>query len=135
MEDTFERLNDKLFARLFCDCMFPAELSESIREEGFDVAEARQLPIKIQQDDYALLEKACAERRALITCNYADPKSNFCTIHEEWLRAGSKHFGIILVSQFRLDNHYTRWSIRRRLLDFFNSRSWDELQNQLLWLP
>jgi hypothetical protein len=56
-------------------------------------------------------------------------------IHKEWLNSGRTHFGIILVSQFRLDNHYTRWAIRRRLLDFFNSHSWDELQNQLLWLP
>lgn len=128
-------LNNGLFAKLLFDCMFSAALAQSVREQGFDVAEARHFPLKVQQDDYALLEKAAEERRVMITCNYRDRNSNFCVIHKEWLNSGRTHFGIILVSQFRLDNYYTRWSIRRRLLDFFNSRSWDELQNQLLWLP
>ena len=129
MDRVDAHLNNGLFAKLLFDCMFSAALAQSVRAQGFDVAEARHFPIKVQQDDYALLEKAVDERRAIITCNYRDRNSNFCVIHKEWLNSGRTHFGIILVSQFRLDNHYTRWSIRRRLLDFFNSRSWDELQN------
>jgi hypothetical protein len=115
--------------------MFSTELAQSIREQGFDVAEARQLPGKIQEDDYALLERAAEERRAYITCNYRDRRSNFCVIHEEWLQVGKEHFGIILIPQFRLDSHYQRWAIRHRVLNFFNSHTWDELQNQLMWLP
>jgi hypothetical protein len=98
-------LNNGLFAKLLFDCMFPAALAQSVRAQGFDVAEARHFPIKIQQDDYALLEKAVKERRAIITCNYRDRNSNFCMIHKEWLNSGKVHFGIILVSQLRLDNH------------------------------
>ncbi len=135
MGEAHAALNDGLFARLFFDCMFSAELAQSIREQGFDVAEARQLSRKIQEDDYALLERAAQERRAFITCNYRDRKSNFCLIHEEWLQSGKEHFGIILIPQFRIDSYYQRWAIRRRLLNFFNSRVWDELHNQLLWLP
>jgi hypothetical protein len=56
-------------------------------------------------------------------------------IHNEWLISGKIHYGIILVPQFRLDNKNERWLIRQRLLDFLNSLAWDELQNQLLWLP
>jgi hypothetical protein len=130
-----ETLNGGLFAKLLFDCMFSADFAASIRAQGFDVAEARHLPRAIQRNDYAVLKQAILERRVLITCNCDDPDGNFCVIHEEWLRAGKNHFGIVLVPQFRFDNHHTRWAIRRRLLDFLNSRTWDELQNQLLWLP
>jgi len=135
MAGTHKTLNDGLFAKLLFDCMFSTEFAQSIREQGFDVTEARHFPRKIQENDHALLEKAIQERRVLITCNCHDPKGNFCVIHDEWLRLGKEHFGIIRVPQFRIDSHYDRWAIRRRLLDFFNSRAWDELQNQLLWLP
>jgi hypothetical protein len=115
--------------------MFSAEFARSISEQGFDVMEARHFPREIQENDHALLEKATQERRVLITCNCHDPKGNFCVIHEEWLRNGKSHYGIVLVPQFRLDSYYHRWAIRRRLLNFLNSHTWDELQNQLLWLP
>ena len=135
MAGTDAALNDRIFARLLFDCMFPAALAQSLREQGFDVVEARQFPLRIQQNDHALLEIAARERRVVITCNYRDPKSNFCVIHEESLRSGKSHSGIVLVSQFLVDNHNTRWVVRRRLLDLFNSRSWEEFQDQLLWLP
>lgn len=38
-----------LFARLLCDVMIPAELSEAIRLQGYEVLEARTLPMEIQQ--------------------------------------------------------------------------------------
>ncbi len=91
MGKAHEALNNRLFAKLMFDCMFSAELAQSISDEGFDVTEARQHPLEIQRNDYALLEKAVLERRALITCNCSDPKSNFCVIHDEWLRSGKTH--------------------------------------------
>jgi hypothetical protein len=39
---------ETLFARLLCDVMIPAELSAAIRAQGYDVAEARALPVEIQ---------------------------------------------------------------------------------------
>jgi len=34
-------INNGLFAKLLFDCMFSAALAQSVREQGFDVAEAR----------------------------------------------------------------------------------------------
>lgn len=72
------------FAQLLCDIMIPAEFSAAIRVQGYDVAEARALPVGVQQDDRAILAEAARQRRAVITCNYSDPNSNFYLIHEEW---------------------------------------------------
>ena len=63
------------FARLLCDIMIPAEFSAAIRAQGYDVAEARALPVGVQQDDRAILAEAACQRRAVITCNYSDPNS------------------------------------------------------------
>ncbi len=49
--------------------MIPAEFSAAIRAQGYDVAEARALPVGVQQDDRATLAEAA---RAVITCNYSE---------------------------------------------------------------
>jgi uncharacterized protein (DUF433 family) len=128
-------LNHAHFAKLLFDCMFPAAFAEFMREKKFDVAEARELPKKIQRNDLALLEKAVQERRVVITCNHRDRRSNFRVIHDEWRRSGKKHFGIILIPQFQIDSRFDRWTIHHRLPELLKSRTGDELQNQLLWLP
>jgi len=91
---------ETLFARLLCDVMIPAELSAAIRAQGYDVAEARALPVEIQQNDHTVLQAAAQQRRVVVTCNYSDPQSNFCLIHEEWRAQGKKHAGIILIAQY-----------------------------------
>jgi len=70
-----------LFARLLCDIMIPAQFSEAIRLQGYDLLEARALPIEKQQDDWAILAEAARQQRTVITCNYSDPAGNFCVIH------------------------------------------------------
>jgi|ERR1043165_414784 hypothetical protein len=125
---------ESLFVRLLCDVMIPAELAESIRAQGYDVAEVRLLPMEVQQDDEALLREAASEERAVVTCNYSDPKSNFCVIHEQWEAQGKEHAGIILVPQHQVSSRSRRWEVRDRLLKFLNRYSADELRNQLWWL-
>lgn len=126
---------DPIFARLLCDIMIPAELSAAVRAQGYDVLEARTLPVEIQQDDWAILAEAAAQQRAVVTCNYSDPQSNFCLIHEEWLAQGKEHFGIILIPQPQISNRLRRWEVRDRLLDFLNQHLAEELKNELWWLP
>ncbi len=48
----------RLFIRLLCDVMIPAEFSAAIRIRGFDVAEVRELPAEVQQDDWKILVHA-----------------------------------------------------------------------------
>ncbi len=127
-------MDDRLYARLMLDLMLPARLADALRSEGYDVAEARALPGNIQQDDEALLGMAARQRRVLVTCNYRDPASNFCVIHEEWQARGRGHAGIILVSQGQIGDRRRRWEVRDRLLHFLDQHTWDELQDQLWWL-
>ncbi len=126
---------EALFVRLLCDVMIPAELVEALRTQGYDVAEARLLPLDVQQNDQALLEEAAREDRAVVTCNYSDPRSNFCVIHEEWQSQSKEHAGIILVPQHQVSSRSQRWHARDRLLKFLNCYLADELRNQLWWLP
>ena len=126
---------ETLFARLLCDVMIPADLSAAIRAQGYDVAEARALPVEIQQDDHAILRAAAQQQRVVVTCNYSDPQSNFCLIHEEWHSQGKRHAGVILIAQYQISSRLGRWEVRDRLLNFLNQRTADELSNQLWWLP
>ena len=123
------------FAQLLCDIMIPAEFSAAIRAQGYDVAEARALPVGVQQDDRAILAEAARQRRAVITCNYSDPNSNFYLIHEEWRTQSREHAGIILIPQAQISNRLLRWDVRDRLLSFLNRHTADELSNQVWWLP
>ncbi len=124
-----------LFARLLFDLMLPAELAEAIRLQGYDVLEARTLPIETQRDDWAILAEAARQMRVVITCNYSDPASNFCLIHNEWKQQGKEHAGIILVPQYQISSRFRRWEVRDRLLDLLNQHTAEELRNQLWWLP
>lgn len=129
------RQDEALFIRLLCDVMIPAELAQALREQGYDVAEARLLPLEVQQDDEALLQEAASQQRAVLTCNYSDPASNFCIIHEQWQAQGKDHAGIVLVPQHQISSRLHRWEVRDRLLKFLNWYPADELRNQVWWLP
>ena len=102
-----------------------------MRSQEYDVVEARDLPVEVQQDDWAILAEAANQQRVVVTCNYSDPSSNFCLIHEEWQADGKEHAGIILIPQFQISNRLRRWEVRDRLLDFLNQHTADELHNQL----
>ena len=115
--------------------MIPPQFSAAVRSQRYDVVEVRTLPMEIQRDDRAILQEAARHKRAVITCNYSDPKSNFCLIHEEWRSKKRTHFGIILVPQAQISNRLRRWEVRDRLLRFLNQRTANELKNQLFWLP
>jgi hypothetical protein len=128
-------LSATLFARLLCDVMIPAEVAMAIRTQGYDVAEARTLPVESQQDDYALLAEATQQQRVMITCSYSDPQSNFCLIHAEWQAQGKDHCGIVLIPQYQISSRLRRWEVRDRLLNFLHQHTADELRNQLWWLP
>ena len=132
---TVAQREEPLFVRLLCDVMIPAELSEALRAQGYDVAEARLLPIQTQQDDEALLVEATRQGRTVVTCNYSDPSSNFCIIHEQWQSQGRQHAGIILVPQHQVSSRSRRWEVRDRVLKLLNRYPADELRNQLCWLP
>jgi hypothetical protein len=115
--------------------MIPAEFSAAIRARSFDVAEVRELPPEVQQDDWAILTLAAQQQRAVVTCNYSDQSGDFCLIHEGWQSQGKEHSGIILIPQFQISDHLRRWDVRDRLLHLLNQCTADELRNQLWWLP
>jgi hypothetical protein len=81
------------------------------------------------------LAEAASRSCVVVTCNYSDPASNFCLIHDEWRAQGKQHAGIILVPQFQISSRARRWEVRERLLVFLNQHTADELRNQLWWLP
>ena len=126
---------DQIFAQLLCDLMIPPELSAAIRAQGYDVLEARTLLVEIQQDDWAILAESARQQRVVVTCNYSDPSSNFCLIHNDWLKQGKTHAGIILIPQFQISSRLRRWEVRDRLLNFLNQHTAEELRDQLWWLP
>jgi len=133
-----ETSSGTFFAQLLCDIMIPAEFSAAIRAQGYDVAEARALPVEVQQDDRAILAEAARQLRAVITCNYSDPNSNFYLIqsHSPGV-AHSAHGARGIHSHTPSSDQQSLAALggARPASQLTESTHADEFSNQVWWLP
>lgn len=100
-------------------------LVQGLRTNGVDVVVAWKVGMR-QRDDEAQLALATSQSRVLYGCNIKD----YFRIHTEWLMEGKSHTGIVLTKQ----QTYSVGEELRRLLRLIESKSADEMINQLLFL-
>jgi hypothetical protein len=100
-------------------------LIRGLRSRGLDVTSALTEE-KVGQSDDAQLEFAAKHGRVLYTFNVGD----FCRLHKKYLNEGKRHSGIVVVYRQR----YTVGEQLRLLLKLADSRSADEMTNQLVFL-
>jgi len=129
-----QQSSDDFFARLLCDIMIPAEISAAIRAHGYDVIEARALPVAVQQDDRAILAEAARLRCVVVTCNYSDPQSNFVLSTRSGLRSEERTTGLFSYLSFKSAIACALGGARSAA-QLSQSNSADELRNHLWWLP
>ena len=101
------------------------DLAPRLRARGIDVITAAEAGLNGEPDD-VVLGFAGSERRAVHTFNAGD----FCRLHNEYLRQGLKHSGIIVVPSQR----YSLGEQLRRLLRMIGSVSAEEMSNRLEFL-
>jgi hypothetical protein len=121
-----------LFIRLYLDEMVPGWFAAALREVGIDAESTGEAEMGGASDEEQLIHAVDAGR-ALFSCNVADPRHNMGQIHAEWMNLGRTHRGIILCPQERVSRDASE--VLRRLLQFLDTTSADEIARQLVWLP
>lgn len=100
-------------------------LIRGLRSFGIDVTTVFDEE-RVGQSDAAQLEFATQRGRVFYTFNVGD----FCALHKEYLTEGRRHSGIVVV-------YRQRYGVGLQiglLLELANSRSADEMTNQLVFL-
>lgn len=95
-------------------------LAVQLRQYGFDVTSTVERDL-IAVDDDVQLAFAVSEHRAIVTMNCSD----FVALHQQYLAAGQKHWGIVLSTEEPIE------ILRRRLLRLLHTLSEEELKNQV----
>ena len=113
----------ELFIDLYLDEDVSVLVADLIRARGFNVTTTLEAG-NLGCSDSAQLEYAIASRQCLLTHNRAD----FEALGKRLFSSGQMHHGIIIAVRRRPKE------IVRRLLPVLNSRTSDEIQNQLLYL-
>lgn len=109
--------------RLYLDEDVHKKLAVALKLKGYDVISAHEAQ-KQSISDYQQLEYAVAEQRAIFTFNVGD----FKRLHEEYMKAGENHFGILVSKQIPLGETV------KRLTKFLFSHSADALKNNIFWI-
>lgn len=100
-------------------------LVNALRERGVDVQTADDAGMRHRDDNYHL-DYATSQSRVLYSFNISD--YNF--IHADYISRNKPHAGIILAQQQR----YSVGEQMRRLLRIVNSRTADQMQNNIEFL-
>lgn len=119
--------------RLVLDELYSKQIAEQLRERGHDVVsvtERADLQGLLDTDLFALM---AAERRAILTENWAD----FGRELEKAAAAGMTHYGVVFTSRQQLPRSRDTIGLYVRVLDDFLDRhpAEDALLNSYRWLP
>ena len=107
--------------KLYLNEHLSPRLSAQLHRHGFDVLSSQEAEL-LSADDDAQLIFAVSAQRAIVTFNFRD----FVARHEQYLIAGTTHWGIVLSTEEPFG------ILLRRLLRLLNAVSAEELKNQLL---
>jgi predicted nuclease of predicted toxin-antitoxin system len=80
--------------RLLLDEHISPRVAEALRAKGYDAVAVAESTLLRGLDGEEVLHQAAADRRAVVTHNFAD----FLAVSAEWASATREHFGILLVS-------------------------------------
>lgn len=118
--------------KLLLDEMLDASIAEQLRKLGHDV-EAVQGNAELEgRTDPELLRAASERGRVLVTDNVQD----FARLHQQFVRSGEAHAGILLASPRRYPR--AKGTIRKwaaGLDTFMRAHEKGSLESQVYWLP
>ncbi len=117
---------EALFVRLYFDRHIMARLARDLRGHGFDVLTTEQAGFDTAADEQQLAF-ATGEGRAILTFNIRD----FAPLHEQWLKAGRSHAGIIVSRQLGSRQYGMLLQRMLRLLDHLGA---DEMTGNIVHL-
>lgn len=119
--------------RLVLDELYSKQIAEQLRERGHDVVSVTERPDLQGLLDTDLFALMAAERRAILTENWAD----FGRAMEAASATGTTHYGVVFTSRQQLPRSRNTIGLFVRVLDDFLDRhhAEDALLNSYRWLP
>ena len=119
--------------RLLLDELYSKRIAEELRTRGHDVVAVKERPDLEGLKDVELFPLLSAERRAILTENWAD----FQRLLDEAAAAGTTHYGVVFTSRRQLPRSKQTIGLYVRILEDFLSRHPAEsaLLNSYRWLP
>lgn len=119
--------------RLLLDEHYVREIAELLRDLGHDAVSVSERPDLKGLFDEDIFRQARAERRAILTENWAD----FGRLFERAAADGTTHYGIVFTSRRRLPRGRATIGLYVRVLDEFLHRhpADDALASSFRWLP
>lgn len=119
--------------RLLLDEHYSPAIAEQLRQRGHDVVAVKERPGLVGLEDAELFSLAQAERRAILTENWADYQ-RLRTAAEE---AGTHYYGVVLTSRRQLPRGKDTIGLYVRVLDEFLTRhpADDAIANSCRWVP
>ena len=110
-------------ARLYLDEDVHKKIALALRVKGYDVTSAHEVNNR-GIPDYAQLEYAISEQRAIFSFNIGD----FQRLHKQYAESGKEHFGILLSKQIPFGETLNR------LTRFLFAYSVGNLKNNVFWI-
>lgn len=119
--------------KLALDEHYSPVIAARLRERGHDVISVHDRSELEGMKDSQLFPLLAAERRAILTENWADYQEEMCTA----AAAGRDHYGVVFTSRNRLPRGKRTIGLFIRVLDDFLTRhpGEDALRNDYRWLP
>ena len=109
--------------KLYLDEDVHKKVASALRLKGYAVISAHEVQ-KQSLADYQQLEYSISEQMAIFTFNAGD----FKRLHEEYMKAGKNHFGILVSKQIPLGETI------KRLTKFLFEHSAEEVKNNIFWI-
>lgn len=109
--------------KLYLNEHISPRLAIQLRKHGFDAISSQEAKLLSSSDDEQFAF-AVSEQRSILTFNHSD----YVSRHENYLRTGKEHWGIILSTEEKIG------VLLRRLLRLLDYVSTNELKNQIRWL-
>ncbi len=113
--------------RLLLDAMYAARIAAILSDRGVDAAAIDGVRDLVGLADDAVLDRARAEERAVVTENHAD----FCRIGRTAVADGRGHHGLVLVPAHRREIGWLVRTLERIAKDHVDG---DALRDRELWL-
>jgi hypothetical protein len=119
--------------RLLLDELYSKQIAEQLRERGHDVVSVKERPDLEGLKDEELFALAAAERRTILTENWAD----YDRLTRRAGDLGTTHYGVVFTSRRQLPRSRDTIGLYVRVLDDFLRRHADAnaLLNSSRWLP
>jgi predicted nuclease of predicted toxin-antitoxin system len=113
-----------IYCKIYLDEDIDPKIAELLQNLGYDVLSTQEAKMSGSKDEEQL-EFATSQRSVLFTFNIR----HFAKLHNEYIKKGEEHYGILVAEQIKLQNRKSE--LLRRIKKFLDNVTAEEMKNNL----